>query len=273
MTKLSFPLGEAADPDAIRTALQADPDIKAVAVTHNETSTGVTNDLQAVAGVVRESDALLLVDAISSLGCIPLDTDAWGCDVVVTGSQKGFMVPPGLAFVGVGPRAWEASKHATTPRFYLDLDRHVSYYKRGQTPWTPAVSVMFALERALDLMLAEGMDAIHRRHAEVAQMTREGVVALGLELFAKDQRYASDTVTAVKVPPGVEAGKLLATLRSEHGVVVAGGQGPAMEGKVFRIGHLGYVTPDDVNGVLAALGKALPSVGFSAGAASRQAGV
>ena len=273
VTKLSFPLGEAADPDAIRSALQADPSIKAVAVTHNETSTGVTNDLQAIAQVVRESDALLLVDAISSLGCIPLDTDAWGCDVVVTGSQKGFMVPPGLAFVGVGPRAWEASKSATTPRFYLDLDRHVSYYKRGQTPWTPAVSVMFALERALELMLAEGMDAIHRRHAEVARITREGVVALGLELFARDERYASDTVTAVKVPEGVEAGELLGTMRSEHGVVVAGGQGPAMEGKVFRIGHLGYVTPEDVSGVLDALQKALSKLGFSAGAATPQAGV
>lgn len=254
---LRFPLGEAADPDKIREALQDDLLIKAVAVTHNETSTGVTNDLRQIASTVRTFDKLLIVDAISSLGCIPLDVDAWGCDVVVTGSQKGFMVPPGLAFVSVSDRGWDASKISRMPRFYLDLEKHVVARRRGQTPWTPAVSVLFGLEEALKQMLSEGMQAIHQRHKMIATQVRNGILGLGLELFARDLEYASDTVTAVKIPDGIKAGDLLGMLRNQHGVVLAGGQGSEMEGKIFRVGHLGFVDSSAVEDVMAALEKTL----------------
>jgi aspartate aminotransferase-like enzyme len=269
LVKCEFPLGAAADPEVIRRALAQDPAIKAVLVTHNETSTGVTNDLEAIARAVREFDKLLLVDAVSSLGCIPVKTDAWGCDVVVTASQKGFMVPPGLAFAAVGPRAWAASQQARMPRFYFDFARHKSYFERGETPWTPALSVLFGLDVTLERMLAEGMPAVHRRHAAVGHKARDGLKALGLKLFAADERYASNAVTAVQVPPEVKAADLLGRLRTEHGVVLAGGQGPRMEGKVFRIGHMGFVSEADIDGVLGALRQVLPQVGFAAKAAIR----
>jgi aspartate aminotransferase-like enzyme len=264
LVKPEIPLGAAADPDLIKKALKDDPTIKVVAVTHNETSTGITNDLQAIARIVRDHEKLLLVDAISSLGCIPLESDAWGCDVVTTASQKGFMVPPGLAFASVNERGWSAAKEATTPRFYFDFGRHLTYFKRGQTPWTPAVSVLFSLDLALEQMLAEGMESIHTRQAIIGRKTREGIKALGLKLFAADETYASNTVTAVHVPEAVDAGKLLGLLRTEYNTVLAGGQGPAMEGKVFRIGHMGYVSEQDIDGVLETLGEALPQVGFTA---------
>ena len=253
--------GEAADPDEIGKALKADASIKAVLITHNETSTGVTNDLAAISKVVREYDRLLLVDAISSVGCIPVQTDAWDLDVVVTGSQKGFMVPPGLAFAAVGPRAIEAAKTATLPRFYFEFSRAFSYFEQGQTPWTPAVSVMFSLDLALKKMLADGMGAVYEKHARVANDVRNGVKGLGLELFPADEKYASDTVTAVKVPEGVELANLRGKLRSDRDVVVAGGQG-SLSGKIFRVGHMGYITDDDVADVMDSLKSVLPEVGF-----------
>ncbi|MBI4336943.1 MAG: alanine--glyoxylate aminotransferase family protein [Chloroflexi bacterium] len=264
--KLSSPLGQAADPAAVRKALQANPDVKAVTVTHNETSTGVTNDLEAIAKVVKsEFGKLLVVDAISSLGCIPLLTDAWSCDVVATASQKGFMIPPGLAFISVSPAAWQAAEKNTTPRFYFDFARHKSYYQRGQTPWTPAVSIMYGLDLSLDKMLKEGMTNVYARHARIGRQVREGAKALGLQLLPADERYASNTVTAVRVPAGVEGAKLTGLLRQEHGVVVAGGQGP-LEGKIIRIGHMGYVSEADIQDVLTALKASLTKLGFKTSA-------
>ncbi|GBD13506.1 Soluble hydrogenase 42 kDa subunit [bacterium HR24] len=259
--RLEYEPGLAADPDDVRRALARHPDVRAVLVTHNETSTGVTNPLAEIAQAVREADKLLLVDAVSSLSSIPVETDAWGLDVVVSGSQKGWMVPPGLAFVSVSPRAWEAYREARMPRVYLDLGRHKRYLERGQTPWTPAVSVLYALEVALEMMEQEGMDNIFARHARIGQMTREGVKALGLRLLAADERYASNTVTAVRVPEGVDERALRRLLEDEYGVVLAGGQG-ALQGKVFRIGHLGWVTEDDIRQTLDALAQALPRVGY-----------
>ncbi len=258
VVKLDFPWGTAADPDEIRRRLRADPTVKAVLVTHNETSTGVTNDLAAISSAVHEaSGALLLVDAISSLACIDLPTDAWGCDVVITGSQKGFMVPPGLAMLSYGPRAWQANASAKLPRFYFDLARARKSLESGQTPATPAVSLFFALDAALKWLDAEGRASVFARHARVAARARAGVKALGLELYPADERYASNTVTAVKVPPGVDGGKLLRILREEHGVVLAGGQA-ALAGRIVRIGHLGFVDVADVDEVVAALERALP---------------
>ncbi|MFC1917743.1 pyridoxal-phosphate-dependent aminotransferase family protein [Chloroflexota bacterium] len=252
--------GKAADPEEIRKALQADPGIKAVMVTHNETSTGVTNDLKAISAAVKEHDKLLLVDAISSLGSIELPVDEWHCDVAVSGSQKGWMVPPGLAMVSVSPQAWQAYENAKMPRFYWDFGKARSYLEKGQTPWTPAVSVLFGLEVALDMMMKEGLPNIFARHARIGKVTREGIKALGLPLFA-DEAYASNTVTSIAGANGLEPKKLNKIMREEHDIVLGGGQGK-LDGKIFRIGHLGMVSEEDIAGVMAALKVALPRAGF-----------
>ena len=197
---LSFPFGEAIDLDILRKTLEDNPDTKAVMVTHNETSTGVANDLEAVAGVVKgEFDKLLLVDGISSVASIPISTDAWGLDVVATASQKGWMLPPGFAFLSFGERAWQAHAEAKMPRFYFDVAQYKKYYEIGQPPFTPSVSVMFALDVALDQLLSEGMGSVYERHSAIGQFTRDGVKNLGLDLFPKDEGSASNTVTAVSV--------------------------------------------------------------------------
>ena len=262
VTVLSYEWGTAADPEDVRKALAADPDIKAVLVTHNETSTGVTNPLEEIAKAVREADRLLLVDAISSLGAIPCDMDGWGLDVVVTGSQKGWMVPPGLAFIALSERGWQAYESARMPRFYMDVGKARDFLQKGQTPWTPAISIYFGLDVALEKMTAEGMESVHARHAKIGQMVREGVKALGLELLAADERFASNTVTAIKCPEGVEVAALRRMLEDEHNVVMAGAQAK-LAGKAFRIGHLGLVSEDDIRHALDALAEVLPKVGYS----------
>ncbi|MCJ7509744.1 MAG: alanine--glyoxylate aminotransferase family protein [Dehalococcoidia bacterium] len=262
VSRLDYEWGKAADPEDVRRALAADPTIKAVLVTHNETSTGVTNPLEDIAKVVREFDKLLLVDAVSSLSAIPVRTDDWGLDFVATGSQKGWMVPPALAMVSVSPRAWEAHAKAKMPRFYFDITAAKSYLERGQTPWTPAVSVFYGLDLALDMMAQEGLENIFARHRRIGQFTRDGVKSLGLKLFA-DERFASDTVTAVKVPEGVDGKALQRLCEDEYDLIIAGGQAK-LGGKIFRIGHLGFVSQEDVKAALDVLAKALPRVGFSA---------
>ena len=262
VTTLAFPYGSAVDVDGLREALADDDSYRAVLVTHNETSTGVTIDLEAVAGVVNnESDALLLVDGISSVCSIPLRTDAWGCDVVATASQKGWMLPPGLSFISFSERAWEAQASAKMPRFYLDLSAYKRYYQIGQPPYTPSVSVMFALDVALKRILAEGMGNVFERHAGIGRMTRSGVKELGLSLLC-DESVASNTVTAVNVPEGVDGGHLLDLMRRDHNVVLAGGQG-SLSGKIFRVGHMGLCTAEDIQDVLDSLAVVLPQVGFA----------
>ena len=262
VTVLPYEWGQAADPEDVRKALAADSEIKAVLVTHNETSTGVTNPLEEIAKVVREADRLLLVDAISSLGAIPCDMDGWGLDVVVTGSQKGWMVPPGLAFIALSERGWQAYESARMPRFYMDVAKARDFLQKGQTPWTPTISVYFGLDVALEKMAAEGLEGVHARHARIGQMVREGVKALGLELLATDERYASDTVTAIKCPEGVEVAALRKMLEDEQGVVMAGAQAK-LAGKAFRIGHLGLVSEEDIRHALDALATVLPKVGYT----------
>ncbi|MGQ9682264.1 MAG: pyridoxal-phosphate-dependent aminotransferase family protein [Anaerolineae bacterium] len=258
VTKVSVPWGQAAEPDALEEALDRTPDARLVLVTHNETSTGVTNDLRTLAEVVRSRRKnglpLLVVDAISSIGSIPLPVDAWGCDVIVSGSQKSWMTPPGLVMLSVSPKAWEVSAQATCPRYYWDLREAKKWAEKGQTPWTPAVGTMFALRAALQMMRAEGMEAIYARHRRVAQHMRAGGAALGLELFA-DPAHASDTVTTLRVPAGTDGEALVKRVR-EQGVVIAGGQG-RLKGQVVRVGHMGYVDTSDIDQVLAALAVAL----------------
>jgi len=259
---LRFEWGTAADVDAVRQALKAEPKIKAVLVTHNETSTGVTNDLAAISSAVKEFDKLLLVDAISSLGSINLPVDDWNVDIAITGSQKGWMVPPGLAMVSMSQEAWQAHANATMPRFYWDFTQAKNYLERTptQTPWTPVIPVIFALSVALDMILKEGLANVFARHARVAQAARDGIKSLGLSLFAEES-HASNTVTAVAASDGLDTKKMLKILREEHQVVLAGGQ-QKLDGKIFRIGHLGWVTENDIKIVISALKKVLPQAGF-----------
>lgn len=249
VTRLEIEWGDAPTPAAVREAAAAIPGLKAVLLTHNETSTGVTSDIPALTAAVREvaPDALLLVDAISALGAVPFAMDAWGLDLVVTGSQKAWMSAPGMAFAAVGPRAWAAAETARMPRFYLDLRRHRDTQVSGESPWTPAVAVMYQVDEGLRLMQAEG-DGVFARHAAAAAMARAGMRAIGFRLLAEDA-VASRTVTAAWIPDTLDWKAFNAGLK-RRGLVLAGGQGK-LKGRIFRLGHLGSVTTDDV---LAAIG-------------------
>ena len=259
---LQFDWGTAPDPDEVKKAIRANDGIKTVLVTHNETSTGVTCDLESISKVVKDAGKLLVVDAISSLSSIDLPVDEWKCDVVVSGSQKGWMIPPGLAMASISEEAWEAHAKATMPRVYWDFTRAKNYLEKGQTPWTPAVSLIFALDVSLQMMLDEGMQNIIDRHNRVAEKTRQGVKSLGLSLFA-DEKYASNTVTAVKATNGLDTKKLLKILREEYKIILGGGQ-QKLDGQIFRIGHLGWVKESDIEIVINSLKEALPKAGFKA---------
>jgi aspartate aminotransferase-like enzyme len=267
VTKLSFEPGTQADPAAVAEALRADPAIVAVLVTHNETSTGVTNDIAAINKAVREvnPEILLVVDAISSLGCLPFATDAWGVDVATTASQKGFMIPPGLGFITMSPRAWAAYERSNMRKFYMDIGKAKKYSEIGQTPFTPAVSLYYGLDVALDMMYQEGLEQTNARHHAVADYTRGRIKALGLKLLAEGPQ-ASDSVTSVVVPEGVDAKQLLAVLNKEHDTVLAAGQGK-LAGKIFRIGHMGIVDTKDIDAAIEALATVLEQLGYKKPAA------
>ncbi|MBK6661864.1 MAG: alanine--glyoxylate aminotransferase family protein [Thermoflexaceae bacterium] len=237
--------GEAIDPAEVGRRLDADKDIKAVMVTHNETSTGVTNPLEAIAKEVRSRDRLIIVDAVSSMSSVPCPAERWGLDVVVSGSQKGWMVPPGLAFVWLSERAWAANAEAKMPRFYFDAAKTRDSLEKLQNPWTPAMTVYYSMDKAFELMRAEGLEGIFTRHEAAGNYTRERVKSLGLKLVPVDERYASNTVTAIWWPEGVDGKAISKKAREEHGVVLGGGQGK-LEGKIFRIGHLGYFQHSDL---------------------------
>jgi aspartate aminotransferase-like enzyme len=245
VTTVQAERGHAAHPEALRKALHADPHPKAVLLTHNETSTGVTNPIRELAAVVHElaPNALILVDAISGLGAVPFEMDGWGLDIVVTGSQKTWMVAPGMAMIALSDRAWAANATAKMPRYYLDLASAREFAAKGQTPATPAVAILFQLDVAMEMLEREGLPAIFARHAACAAAARAGLVALGFRLFA-DPAFASNTVTAAWVPEGTEWKSFNAALL-EHGLVIAGGQGN-LAGKIVRIGHLGDVNVNDV---------------------------
>ncbi|MFQ5340046.1 MAG: pyridoxal-phosphate-dependent aminotransferase family protein [Anaerolineae bacterium] len=255
---LDYEWGSAANPDEIESALAQHPDVKAVLVTHNETSTGVTNPLKEIAAAVKDggdASPLLLVDAISSAGCIELETDAWNIDVLVTGSQKGWMIPPGLAFVAVSDAAWAAHEQAAMPRFYFDLTPARKKLPADQTPWTPAVNLFYGLAAALRLMRQEGTENIWARHQQIGDYTRQRVQEMGLELFA-DPRHASNTVTAIRAPAGLDVADFRRQLEQRHRLILAGGQGP-LKGHIFRIGHLGHVSQADIDDALAAISEGL----------------
>lgn len=251
--------GEAVEPGLIQKKLKANPKIKAVFTTLCETSTAVTYDIEAIGKVVKETQAVLVVDAISGLGAIPLSTDAWFCDIVVSGSQKGLMLPPGLGFISVSAKAWKLIESAKSPKFYFDLKAAKKAWEKTDTPFTPAINLIIALDEALTIMVADGLENIFSRHKKMAQATREAVKALGLELFAPS--VASDVVTAVKVPAGIDGEKLVKTMRDTYGVTIAGGQAE-LKGKVFRIAHMGYIEEFDIIVGISCLEKVLAQMGY-----------
>lgn len=257
--------GKAVDPEVVADAVRAQPNLKAVLVTHNETSTGVTNNLPAIAGAVRGAAAgrapLILVDGVSSIGAIPFDMDEWGIDVAISGSQKAWMSPPGMAMIAMSDAAWEAHAVARMPRFYWDLTKARKNADKRTTPFTPAVGVVHAMQEALRQMLDETPAAVFARHAAIGRQMRAGVAALGLELFA-DPAVASDTVTAVRVPGEIDAAPLMQDLRQRQ-VVVGSGQ-DWLKGSIFRVGHMGYVSGADIDTVLSALRASLDAVALEA---------
>jgi aspartate aminotransferase-like enzyme len=262
--KLDVEWGQAADAasvaDELRAMARDGRPAKAVLLTHNETSTGVANPLREIAAAVKDAspDTLLLIDAISGLGAVPFDTDGWGLDVVATGSQKSWMSPPGLAMISVSERAWNAAVQAQMPRFYFDLAKARKSLTTGETPWTPAVGVLFALDVALDMLEDEGYERIFGRHSACAAAAQTGLQALGFRLFA-DPDHASQTVTAAWVPEGVDWAALNKQMRS-HGLVIAGGQ-DRLAGQILRIGHLGAVTPEDVVEAIGVVGDSMAELG------------
>ncbi len=257
VTKIPFEWGQAADPAAVGEWLRALPGLRGVLLTHNETSTGVTNDLPALTQVIHQAapGALVVVDAVSSLGCIDLPMDALDLDVVFTGSQKGWRCPPGLMMIAFGPRGLAAADSAKLPRFFWDVKRAKKAFDKLAPPYTPPVSLWYQLDVALAMMRQEGRAAIIARHAAIGDYTRQRVQSMGLTLFA-DPAHASNTVTAVNAPSGQELKPLMKALRVEDGVVFAGGQ-DHLEGKIFRIGHLGAVQQPDITAALDALERRL----------------
>jgi aspartate aminotransferase-like enzyme len=251
--------GDTVTRDQVLAALRANPSAKAVYLTHSETSTGTATDVRTIARLIREnSNALVCVDGITAVGAHELRFDEWGIDACVSGSQKGLMIPPGLAFVALSPRAIEATKTSALPRFYFDLRRALESHAANDTPWTPAISLVIGLDAALEMIRAEGIENVWARHERLALGLRAGLAALGLRLFSKAPSYA---VTPVWLPEGVDWTAFQAALKQGNGVTVAGGQGD-YTGRIFRISHLGYYDDLDMITVVAAVERALKVVGY-----------
>jgi aspartate aminotransferase-like enzyme len=251
--------GETPEPEDLRSALATAGDVRVVYLTHSETSTGVVCDVQALAAVAKEAGALVVVDAVSSLGAVPVEADGWDLDVVVSGSQKALMCPPGLAFVSVTAAALEAATRTTSPRYVLDWERTRKAQAKLDAPFTPAVSIVRALDVALGLLLEEGLEAAFDRHARLGRACREGAKAMGLELFSPDEERSA-VVTAIRAPEGVDATEVVAALRDRFGITIANGQG-ALKGKIFRIGHIGWFDVFDITTALAAVELVLADAG------------
>ena len=257
--------GQPLDPEAFRTALEADTEkqIKAVVLTHSETSTGVINDLETIARYVKaHGTALTIADCVTSLGASNVPMDAWGLDVVASGSQKGYMLPPGLSFVAMSDRAWAAYATSDLPKFYLDLGPYRKTAAKDSNPFTPAVNLYFGLEAALDMMQKEGLEAIFARHERHRAAAQAGMEAIGLPLFAA-KGHGSPAITAV-APEGLDAELLRKTVKEKFDILLAGGQ-DHLKGKVFRIGHLGYVCDRDVLTAVSAIEATLQSLGLHKG--------
>ncbi len=260
---LDYEWGDAADPDDIKKALDGNPDIKGVMVQFSETSTGALNDIETIGNMVKNYPAILIVDAISGLGASDLRTDEWGLDVVIGGSQKALSAPTGAAFVSVSDKAWKLNERSNVPRFYFDLAAARSYSQKTppQTPWTPGISIIVAMNKALDILLEEGLEKVFERHRVLAMAAQEAAEKLGLELLVKDERKRGFSVTSIIVPDGINAKELTRIMRVKYGVTIAGGQGK-LSGKIIRIGHLGYFGMFDIIIAVSALEITLQELGY-----------
>ena len=253
---LPFEWGRSVEPEALRKALKENKGVKAVFMQHTDTSTGVVNDLKTLAAVVREEapDALVVVDSVSGLACERLETDAWGLDCVVTGSQKGLMNAPGLGFAALSERAWKAVDSSKLPKFNFDYKLIKKSLADKETPWTPAISIVAGQAAALKMLRAEGMEACWKRHDELAAHARKLLKEkLGLPFYAKNP---ANILTGVVLPEGVDGTKLLADILNEEGISIAGGQ-LNLKGKIFRLAHMGYISKSDIEAGVAALEKRL----------------
>ncbi len=248
--------GKGVDPALIEKALKENPDAKAVVLTQCETSTGVVNDIEAIAQITRNSSALLIVDAVSAFLAEPMKMDEWGVDIVGTGAQKAIMLPPGLGFAAIGPRAQEAIKTCKTPRFYFDLAKYLKSMGKSDTPFTPAVNMFYALEEALKQVLADGLEESWARHQVLARAARAAVKAMNIEIFSDPP---SVVVTACKAPAGMDAGAVVKALKA-MGITIAGGQ-DHLKGKIFRFATLGYYDAFDCMTIVSALELALGQLG------------
>jgi len=256
-TRLAW--GETPEPEDLRSALDEAGEVKVVYLTHSETSTGVVCDVQALAAVAKEAGALVVVDAVSSLGAVPLESDAWGIDVVVSGSQKALMCPPGVAFASVSPAALEAAARSTSPRYVMDWERTRKGQAKLDSPFTPAIPIVRALDVALGLLLEEGLESAFDRHARLGRACREGAKAMGLELFSPDEERSA-VVTAIRTPDGVDSTEVVKALRDRFGITIANGQAE-LKGKIFRIGHIGWFDVFDITTALAAVELVLADSG------------
>ncbi len=256
---LRYAWGETPSADDVASVLAEAGGAKAVFLTHSETSTGVVADVREIAARVAGSGALIVVDAISSLGAVPLETDEWGLDVVVSGSQKALMSPPGLAAVALSAHALAAAREARSPRFYLDWARALEAQKGGGTPFTPAIPLVLGLDAALGLLLEEGLEAAFDRHVRLGRACRAGAKAMGLELFSPDEDRSA-VVTALRIPPEIDGRDVLRALSERHGITLEGGRGDLV-GRIVRIGHIGYMDVFDVTTALGALELVLADLG------------
>ncbi len=260
-TPLKVEWGNAVNPKDIEKMLQADKNIKAVFTTLCETSTGVTNDIKAIAEVVKESAAVLVVDAISGLGVLDLQTDNWGVDVAVSGSQKGLMLPPGLGFISVGAKAWNLVLSSKCPKYYFSLKGAKKAWDSIDTPFTPAIGLIIALNESLKMIKKDGLENIFKYYSKLAKAVREAAKALGLKIYAKED-CSSDAITAIVVPVGVDGEKMVKTMRDTYNVTIAGGQAE-LKGKVFRIAHMGYINEFDILTAISCLEKVLKEMGYN----------
>ena len=263
--------GSAVDPGAVKAALEEHPGARAVFVQANESSTGVAHPVQKLAQITRNHPAILVVDAISALGAFDLQFDAWGIDVMVSGSQKALGLPPGLAFLAASEKAWKLNETADLPRFYFDVKRERDNQRKNQTAWTPAISLVQGLDESLQMFREEGLQACFARHERLARGARAGMQALGLKLYSKAPSAAMTTVLA---PEGTDSEKLVKHLFKEYGIKLVGGQ-DAAKGKIFRIAHLGYFDDFDMLVVVGAIERGLRDLGakaqLGAGLAAAQA--
>jgi aspartate aminotransferase-like enzyme len=269
--ELTAPYGETVPAERVAETLRKTPGLAAVVTQHSESSTGVLHDVRGYAGVTRSTDAILIVDAVSSLGIANLEMDAWGVDVVVAGSQKGLMLPPGLGFCALSERAWARTRTSKLPKYYFDLAEERKTVVKNEAHFTPAVSIVVGLRTVLGMLESEGLANVFRRHDRLARATRAGVEALGLGLFCK--ATPSPALTAVTTPPGLNSEQIVTAYSKTHNITIAGGQGQ-MKGRIFRLGHMGYAAELDVIVALAALEQVLAELGqpvdFGAGVRGAQ---